>query len=202
MNRGTTAFKRTALASVFAASTLGLAACNDTAGSEAGADVEDITEENPEAEVDPAADDEIVDDEDYTPFADFGEDVQSYVGETVTVSADVNEVISDMAFTIAGTENTMIDPLLIISAESNADVEEDAAVAVTGTVHEAFVITDVEDEFGIDLDDELFAEWEQQHYITATNISFDVAEPEEDDVDVDADVDVDLGNEDADEDAA
>lgn len=42
-------------------------------------------------------------------------DVMSFVGTAVTVSADVNEIITERAFTVAGTENTAAGELLVIA---------------------------------------------------------------------------------------
>ncbi len=130
------------VAGAVAAASLGLgvlAGCgDDTAGPEAGASVEDIQEDES------------------APF----------VGQTVTVSADVNEIITARAFTIAGTE-----PLLVISGQPGfVPVTEHSAVAVTGTVRQAFDIAAVEDEFGFDYDDALFEEFDGEPYIIATKI--------------------------------
>ena len=151
---------RTAVAAIAAVSTLGLTACSDTAGAEAGADVEDVAEE------------ESLDEGLYEgPYdTDFYDGVDEYVGEQVTLSADVNEVITPESFTMACTDDTTVEPLLVVGATGDAQLAPETTVEVTGTVQESFVITEVEEELGVDLDDALFAEWEQEPYVVADNV--------------------------------
>lgn len=152
---------RTGMAAVAAFSALGLAACGgDTAGTEAGADVADVVEEEPLEE---------------GPFEGpydtaFYEDMDSYVGQGVVLSADVNDVITPSAFTIAGTDDTAVEALLVVGATENNELAPETTVEVTGTVQQAFVLTEVEDELGIDLDDALFEEWEQEPYVMADDV--------------------------------
>jgi hypothetical protein len=115
-----------------------LAGCgNDTAGPETGASVEDVQEE-------PAAE-EPLDEEPAAGAQEVGADeARSFVGQTVTVSADVNEILGPQAFTIAGTENTDAEPLLVIANQPDQLVQPDSALAVTGTVRQAFDLPAVE----------------------------------------------------------
>ncbi|QNG55280.1 hypothetical protein H6H00_01205 [Pseudonocardia petroleophila] len=140
-----------------ATSALLLTACGDTAGSEAGADVADIQQE-------PVVDDAgVFDTPDYA-------DPMSFVGQTVTVSAEVNDLISTQAFTIAGTLQTGADELLIVGAEPAAAITEDSAVEVTGTVMERFDVPGAEAFAGTDLDDGLFTDYDGEPYIQAETI--------------------------------
>ena len=160
-SRGTTPKAiRTTVAAIAVVSALGLTACSDTAGAEAGADVEDVAEE------------ESLDEGLYEgPYdTDFYDGLDGYVGEQVTLSADVNEVITPETFTIAGTDDTTVEPLLVVGATGDAQLAPETTVEVTGTVQESFVVTDVEEELGVDLDDALFAEWEQEPYVVADNV--------------------------------
>ncbi|MDN5750955.1 MAG: hypothetical protein L0H64_21015 [Pseudonocardia sp.] len=147
---------RAALVGVAAASTLLLSACGDTAGSEAGADVADIQQE-------PTEDIGVFDQPDFA-------DPASFVGQTVTVSAEVNDLISTQAFTIAGTLQTGADELLIVSADAGIPITEDSAVEVTGTVMERFDVAGVEEFVGGDLDDGLFEDFTGEPYIQAESI--------------------------------
>ena len=106
-------------------------------------------------------------------------DVQNYVGQQVTVSADVNDVISPTAFTIAGTENTTVDELLVLHAQGGPTVTPDSAVQVTGPVRQGFSIPQAEQFVGVDLDDGLFTDWEGQNYIEASSVDTTVTEPTE-----------------------
>ena len=113
----------------------------------------------------------------------FVDESTSLVGQEVTVSAEVNELISDNAFTIAGTEDTDVQPILVVQSSGNPEIQQGLAVAVTGTVRDAFVVTDVESELGIELEDEAYAEWENQRYIVAnsvdTSVDADASEDQE-----------------------
>ncbi|SDN76047.1 hypothetical protein [Geodermatophilus sp. DSM 45219] len=153
---------RTAAVAVAAVSTLGLSACGgDTAGTEAGADVEDVVEEEPPAD---GPYDGVYD-------SAFYDEVDSYAGEEVTLSADVDEVITPEAFTIAGTDDTSVEALLVVGATGDTELAPETTVGVTGTVMESFVLTDVEEDLGVDLDDALFAEWEQEPYVVAESVA-------------------------------
>lgn len=147
---------RAALVGVAAASTLLLSACGDTAGSEAGVDVADIQQE-------PTEDIGVFDQPDFA-------DPLSFVGQTVTVSAEVNDLISTQAFTIAGTLETGADELLIVSAAGGPAVTDDSVVKVTGTVMERFDVAGAEEFVGADLDDGLYGDFNGEPYIQADTI--------------------------------
>lgn len=143
-----------------------LAGCGGTAGPETGATVDDIQEES-DSGVDPGVGVDTA-----------GDDINSYVGQRVTVSAEVNEVLSPNAFTIAGTVGSGgADELLVISAPAGTAVTEESVVAVTGTVQEAFDLAAVEAEYGYDDDDALYGDFDEEPYIVAESIDPTVAEP-------------------------
>lgn len=157
---------RASAASALVAGALALSACGgDTSGSEVGADVGDIVAEDgpPEAYDGPYD-------------AGFSEAARSYDGQEVTVSANVNEVVSPTSFTIAGTEATDVDPLLIVSPTKVDGLQEGTAVQVTGTVHQAFDLPTVEEGVRVDLDDSLYGSYDQLPYIEATSIDTSVEE--------------------------
>lgn len=165
--------KKTAAALVLPFAALTFVGCG-TSGPEEGATVEDVVEgEEEPLEEDALAYDGVYD----TAFYD---DYDSLVGEEVTVSAKVNEILSPEAFVIAGTDDTTVEPLLIVhNLGELPELQEELTVAVTGTVQEAFVLTDVEEELGVDLDDERYADWEGERYIQATAVDTSVvADPE------------------------
>ena len=146
-------------AGILAVAGLGLAGCN-TEGPEEGADVEDLSE-NGDAEVamgyvgpyDPA----------------FYEESETYVGQQVTVSAEVAETLSTGTFVIGGTADTAVDPLLIVEEQEIPALEVGQVVEVTGTVQQGFDVAAAEEEFGIELEDELYADYVEEPYITATS---------------------------------
>ena len=160
---------RKAVAALFAASTLTLTACGGgTAGDEAGADVENVVEDEEVVEDEAVADTDGPYDGIYD--SQFYDEVESYVGGQHDLLADVGEVITSTAFTIAGTDDTTVDELLVVGAAEHNDVEPEVTVEVTGTVMDAFVLTDVEEELDVDLDDALFEEFEDQRYVMAEGV--------------------------------
>lgn len=142
----------TALSAAVAAVALpfSLAACgndDDTAGPERGTSVEDITEEDQY-------------------FAD-----DQYVGEEVTVSAEVEEVLSPQSFRLDGGD-WGDESLLVVSAQQAKDLQEDDVVQVTGTVRE-FTFDDFNNEYGLD-DPGIYDEYDQEEFLVASKVEVTV----------------------------
>lgn len=160
---------RALAAGVMAVAALGLTACGedeDTAGTETGASVEDVQE---------GADEDAAGPYDGVYDSSFYDDVESYDGETVTLSADVNEVLTPTSFTIAGTDDTEVEELLVVSADASNDLAADLTVEVTGMVHDAFDLTTAEEDLGTDLDDALYEDWDGEPFVEATLVDTSVA---------------------------
>ena len=157
-----------------------LAACgDDTAGPEEGVSAGDIQEDDGvEADADAGVDEDAGVDAglgyDGVYDSAFYEERTGYVGQEVTVSATVNEVFGPNSFTIAGTEETSVEPLLVVGADMTADLEEGGVVQVTGTVQDAFEEVAVEDELGLDLTDDAYGDFENQEYIVAESVDTSV----------------------------
>lgn len=104
---------------------------------------------------------------------DIAENLESYIGETVTVREEVTEVVGEYAFLMEEEELFGGEEILVINA-SGEGVElvdgEDTDIQVTGEVRE-FVIADVEREFDLDLDPDFYAEYEQQPAIIGQSIA-------------------------------
>ncbi|MFI7481299.1 hypothetical protein ACH9EU_02670 [Kocuria sp. M1R5S2] len=151
------------LATVLVAASLGLAGCG-TEGPETGTDVEDVTDgeivESPAQASEGAG--EMAYEGEYN--QQFQDEVTTYVGEQVTLSAEVSRDLTSDTFEIGGP----VDPLLIVEEQEELPpVEEEQVVRVIGTVHESFDVTVVE-ELGIDPVEELDA-YEGEPYIRATS---------------------------------
>lgn len=103
----------------------------------------------------------------------FLDDIDTYTAQDVTVTAEVNETLTPDAFTIGAD----VDPLLVIETdESIPPVDPGQEVEVTGTVEEIFEIVVVEEDWGLDLDDEMFAVYEGEPYLVASNGTIVTAE--------------------------
>ncbi len=170
---------RIGVGSALSLAALSLVGCNTT-GPETGTDVEDI-EENPDDLETPTpggGDDESDLAYDGVYDQSFYDDIDSLDGQTVTVSANVNEIISENGFTIAGTDETTVDELLVVHDGSYPELAPGLTVSVTGTVHSVFGIEEVQSDTGVELDQEAYADWESSPYIEATSVDLSVpAEP-------------------------
>lgn len=123
---------------------LALTACGTT-GSEKGADVEDVVEEDTPAY-----------------FAD-----NQYVGKKVTLSAEIGEVIGPTSFTLEA-ENFGDDSLLVVSAK-NTTLSEDETVKVTGVVR-TFEYADYVDEYDLENDAALYEPFVGEEFLVAKSI--------------------------------
>lgn len=151
---------------------LSVAACAEEPVEDAGLADEPLAEPAEEMDVSTPVDgDEVT-------VADIAGDPAEYAGRTVTVSADVEEVLGPMAFTLdedAITEGGIDDDVLVITNQaSNLEAIDDQwldnTVRVTGTVG-TWTIVEIEQEVGWDLDPELEAEVEEREAVlVATSI--------------------------------
>lgn len=140
---------------VVCAASLGLVACGDsTTGPEVGADVQDVQREG-----------EYTYDGLY--IEGFYDAIPSYDGESVKLSADVNEIISDHAFTIAGGD---VEALLVIHDATIAMLAPGVTVQVSGTIHKVFDLPTIEHATDLELDDGLFADWGAEPYLELSNV--------------------------------
>lgn len=134
------------------------------------------------------------------------DDGQAFVGRQVTVSESITDIISANAFTIGGGDFLGGENLLVVGAEGAFPVplavdpadaeglgedevlEEDDVVQVTGTVR-MFVIAEVEDEIGLDLDDDLYVDFEGETVLVASEVDMTPEEDEANEPVADATID-------------
>lgn len=137
------------LLALSAVAALGLAACTseDTAGPEEGVDVEDVQEAEQDVNVGVF-------------------DPQPLLGDEITVSGEVSEVLSANAFRIAGDE--FGDEGLGIVTAGPPELEGGAVVQVTGIVRERDTTT-LEDDLGVDLTDDSLAGLDDVDYVVAAS---------------------------------
>ena len=105
---------------------------------------------------------------------DVYEDVNPYLGQTVTVSGEISEIYGTNAFLI-GEDLWGQDLLVVVPADAAVsgmtvagdevsafgDLDAEYVIQVTGTVRQ-YLQTEVETEYGLDLDPELEVEVEDQ----------------------------------------
>lgn len=163
---------RLTAAGIFAVAGLALAGCN-TEGPEEGTDVEDITEGEVLESSPPPEDTEteaVLGEGFVGPYDQtFLDESETYAGQEVTLSAEVTETLSTDTFVIAGADGTAVEPLLIVESEEIPALDDGQVVEVTGIVQQGFDVAATEEELGIDLEDELYADYVGEPYVMATS---------------------------------
>lgn len=93
----------------------------------------------------------------------------NFIGKTVTVSGEVEEVISPKAFIIEG-DRFFNDPELLVLNLSGSPIVNDSNIQVTGTVRQ-FSKSQIENQFDLKLTQELVAEFRSKPIIVATALT-------------------------------
>lgn len=104
---------------------------------------------------------------------DVADETENYIGQVVTVRSEPLEVVGDSSFTVGDEQFFGTEPILVINASGEPLLlpeDDDVEVQVTGEVRN-FVIADVEREFDLTLDPELYVEYEEQPAIIAQSIA-------------------------------
>lgn len=91
-------------------------------------------------------------------------DPLQYVGQTVTVTGDVDEVFSDSVFTVSGGLFTGSIPVIMAGGMPAQEIMQGDEVQITGTVRN-FVATEIESEYGFDLDPTIETEFEENEAV-------------------------------------
>lgn len=102
---------------------------------------------------------------------EIAEDEQTALGEEVTVRGEVEEVEPGISFAIAEEDLFEEDSVLVINVSEQVVPEdaEDLRLQVTGELG-TLVLADVERDYGLDLDPELYTEYETKPVIFASYI--------------------------------
>ena len=135
----------------------------------------------PEADVSETEGDVAVSTESNVTTEDLSENLDSYLGKTVSVREEVEELVGDYAFMLDDDQLFGGEETLIINASGEpVDLVEgdDTDVQVTGEVQE-LIVADLEREYGFDLDDDAFIDYENQPVIVAQSIAL---APDPDDI--------------------
>ncbi|HHP7231348.1 MAG TPA: hypothetical protein ACFCUY_10885 [Xenococcaceae cyanobacterium] len=98
--------------------------------------------------------------------------IEDYVGQMVTVRSEVEEELGESGFVLEADEFFGGEPFLLLNAGAVPVTRpsEDIAVQGTGTVRE-FVIADIERDYGIDLDEELYIDYENRPVVIAESVA-------------------------------
>jgi hypothetical protein len=163
-----TARRATAVATA-ALIALSVSACNQDDGAVDTDDAVETTDGDPTESEAGAEPDSLT-------FDEVSDDLAGRAGEEVTVTAQVDDVVTDQVFTVTSLDGNTLEPIVVVGAESDETVEAGTPVQVTGVVADTFVLTDVEETVGIQLDDELLADFEDRPYLEATDVETEVDE--------------------------
>lgn len=92
--------------------------------------------------------------------------VDEYIGQMVTIRSEVASELDELGFILQGEEFLLLNA----GAEPVMLPGEDVPVQATGMVRE-FILADIESEYGIDLDDELYVDYENKPAIVAESLA-------------------------------
>ncbi|MBW4518047.1 MAG: hypothetical protein KME11_22840 [Timaviella obliquedivisa GSE-PSE-MK23-08B] len=103
---------------------------------------------------------------------DVAENTNRYIGQTVTIRSEPIEKISPSTFTIEDEQFFGSNPILVVNASGEPFVfpEDGVDIQATGQVRN-FVLADVEREFTLGLDPDLYVEYENQPAIIAQSLA-------------------------------
>jgi hypothetical protein len=99
-------------------------------------------------------------------------DVEQYVGETVTIRSQVERELDTYSSILQTDEFFGGTPVLVFNADGSSlnRPSEPVPLQVTGTVGK-LVLADLERKYGVDLDDRLYADYENQPAIIADSVA-------------------------------
>lgn len=115
-----------------------------------------------------------------TTIEELTEENNQFIGETVTVRGEIEELESGLAFTIVEPGFLEAEEIIVLNT-ANAPFpvmpEDEVPLQVTGEVG-TFVLADIENQYGLDLSDEIYVEYENTPVIFADSIALSPS-PEE-----------------------
>lgn len=149
----------------------GLAACgDDDAATTAAPDVTAAPTED-QAGAEEAFEDVGVDDVEYGVQIEELDEITRLDRQQITLRGEVGELFDPSAMTIVGGESAVAEPLLVLGVPEESDVTVGEPARVQGTVHASLDRSLVQEELGIELDEQTFGQFEGQPYITATQVT-------------------------------
>lgn len=108
--------------------------------------------------------------------AAFAERVVDYAEQEVTLTGEVDVVVSPVAFTITAAGGDPAASLLVVHDPVGDGLTPGAAVTVTGTVHEAYNVPSVEENLGEPPGEDVLAHYDGEPFVDATVVDGDVSQ--------------------------
>lgn len=127
-----------------------------------------------------------------TGAARISDNPEAFIGQTVTVRGEVDDIRGVQTFTLNDNDLIADEDLLVIASEpltdlvrepAGAALQEDDRIRVSGTVRR-LVVTDIERELDFDLDPELEVEFRDRPVLVADEVWIDAAQEVEVDDDL------------------
>lgn len=156
---------------------LSLGACSQSDGA---VDTDDAVERTDQDSSEPDAGLDI----ETKSFDEVQGELAALVGQEVAMTAQVEDVVTDQAFTVVSLEESGAPPIVVVDAYPEAVVEAGTPVRFSGLVLDDFDPETVTRTLGVQLDDEVAIEMQGQPYVVATHV----------DTDIDGDADADAAN--------
>lgn len=98
--------------------------------------------------------------------------LEDYVGQMVTVRSEVEEELGESGFVLEADEFFGGEPFLLLNANAEPVIRPSDDIAVQGTgIVRRLIIADIETEYGIDLDDELYVDYEDRPVVIAESVA-------------------------------
>ncbi len=97
------------------------------------------------------------------------ESIAGMLGEDVSFTGEVEDVLPPDAFTVGGDEIGE-DPILVVGADLPAGFSDGDTVTIDGTV-KTFVVQGYEDDLGLDLSDDEFVDFDGDPAVQASSVT-------------------------------
>lgn len=110
--------------------------------------------------------------QDNVTLEDMTGNAEEYIGKQITVRSTIEQKLGDSGFVLQNDQFFGGSPVLVINPlnQSLNRPSEDIPIQVTGTVQQ-FAIDDLEREYGLSIDRELYTDYENQPAIIADNLA-------------------------------
>lgn len=146
---------------------LSLGACSQSDGV---VDTDDAVEQTDQDSTEPDAGLDI----ETKSFDEVQGELAALVGEEVAMTAQVEDIVTDQAFTVTSLEASGAPPIVVVDAYPEAVVEAGTPVRFSGLVLDDFDPETVTRTLGVQLDDEVAIEMQGDPYIVATHLDTDI----------------------------
>ena len=135
-------------------------------------EVEGAVEDEVALETDDVAEDEIAQGTDNVTAEEVAENTEDLIGQTVTIRSDALASVEPYTFTVADDEFFDGDEIVVVNASGEVFElpQDNTEVQVTGEVAQ-FVIADLESEYDLDFDPDLYVDYEDSPAIIAESLA-------------------------------